>query len=243
MFAAFGGSTLAALLSGRPVPLFTVSSNVMMLYLFGAWYLIHQSRLIRSILSLRPITSILAFGATAAKARAIFGFMDDFMREFPNATCGAIVLGGLAGSGGQLFVSLEKIVQNGSQTPSEFSSPGWGFKSAYFASAAYYIAVDPEGVLYDYGVSLFEADRDTARLCISAALCIHAALETLYGAHVNPLFWIENIFFALTGLRDGVKPESETQYSQMASEYAGRPTPPANETGRRPTDDRLRKRR
>lgn len=212
-------------------------------YLFFAWYLIHQSRLVRSILTLRPIMAILAFGATAAKARSIFGFMDDFMREFPKAVGGAIILGGLAGSGGQLFVSLEKIVQHGVQTPSEFSSPGWGFKSAYFAAAAYYIAVDPEDVLYHSGIALFEMDRSTARLYISAALCFHAALETLYGSHVNPLFWVEDIFFALTGLKHGVKQESETQYSDTTSEYAGRPTRPTNETRGRSTGDNLKKRR
>lgn len=187
--------------------------------------------------------AIIAFGATAAKARAIFGFMDDFILQFPKVVGGAIILGGLAGSGGQLFVSLEKIVQNGMQTPSEFSSPGWGFKSAYFAAAAYYIAVDPEQVLYNNGVSLFETDRSIARFYISAALCIHAALETLYGAHVNPLFWVENIFFALTGLRHGVKPESETQYSRMTSEYATRPARGKIETEGRRASDGLRKRR
>lgn len=219
-FSAFGGSTLAAVLSARPAPLFTVSSNIMMLYLFIAWYVVNQNRVLRSLLEFRPILAILSFGATAAKARAIFGFMDDFVREFPEAVCGAIVLGGLAGSGGQLFVSVEKIVQYGMHTPSEFSAPGWGFKSAFFAAAAYYIAVDPEDFFYDHGLSFFEMDRSTARLYISAALCFHAALETLYGTHLNPLFWAEDIFFAFTGLRGGVKQEgSSTQNSRMTSEY------------------------
>lgn len=229
--AAFGGSTLAAMFSGRPTPLFTVSSNSMMSYVTLAWYVVHQSALLRKALSLRPVMAVLSFGATAAKVRAMFAFMDDYVREYPRAVAGAIVLGGLSGSGGQLFVSVEQILQNGLDTPSEFSAPGWGFKSAYIAAATYYITVDPEDILYDLGISIVEFDRATARFYIATALCFHAALETLYGTHVNPLFWLDHIFYTVTGLSRGKEAQQPVPERRPKSESAkpGNPDVYSNE--------------
>lgn len=134
MFAAFGGSTLAAILSGAPVPLFTHASNFMIAYITLAWYLVDQSLPLRTLLRTRPLNAVIAFGATAAKSRSIFSFIDAYVARFPGIIAGAIALGGLAGSGGQLFISVENKVRKGFRHPSEFSSPGWGFKSAYLAA-------------------------------------------------------------------------------------------------------------
>lgn len=203
-FAAFGGSTLATVLSGRPTPLFTVSSNFMMSYIFIAWYIVHKSSILRAFLNLRLCKAILAFGASAARMRAMFSFMDSYVREFPQAFLGAIICTGLTGSGGSLFVSVEKMIQHGSNTLSEFSAPGWGFKSAYFAASLYYLFIDPDDMLYNITGTTIEIDRATARFYISAAFSIHALLETLYGKHINPLFWLESIFYSFSGLsRDG----------------------------------------
>jgi TRIC channel len=202
VFAAFGGGTLAALLCGSPTPLFTNASNFMFGYITVAWYLVDQSRLLREFLRTRPINAVLAFGATAAKARSIFSFVDNYVVDYPGTVAGAVVLGGLAGSGGQLFVSLEKKARGGFHTPSEFSQPGWGFKSAYIVAALYYAATDPDGVLASLPVPVkYSVSRDHARYVLSLLLCTHAFVETLIGRHVNPTYVFEKLLYAVSGVR------------------------------------------
>lgn len=216
-FAAFGGSTLANVLSGQPAPLFTVSSNYMMSYITVAWYLINHSNIIRGFLSFRPVLAIVAFGATAAKVRSILSFMDDFVVRFPSAVLGAIILSGLAGSGGALFVSIEKIIQNGLNASSELSTPGWGFKIAYIAALVYYVATDPVGwISENVPVELVTFEKEEVRFAIAVALCTHAALETLYGRHVNPLYPIEQVLYALTGVRK-IAEEQEVPVSPVST--------------------------
>lgn len=212
-FAAFGGSTLANLLSGSPAPLFTVSSNYMMAYIFAAWYIVNHSVVVRYIFSFRVTRALLAFGATAAKARSIMSFIDAFVPRFPTAPAGAVVLGGLAGSGGALFVTVEKMVQAGLHTPSEFSSPGWAFKSAYVAALVYYVGTDPVGwVAEKLSIHIGKVDREEMRFAVSLMLCTHAMLETLYGQHVNPLWAVERLLYALTGIRREIEQEGEMNF-------------------------------
>lgn len=219
VFAAFGGSTLAAIFSGAPVPLFTTASNYMLGYITVAWYLVDQSRAFRSLLRTRPVNAILAFGASAAKARAIFSFMDNFIVKYPGAAAGAIALGGLAGSGGALFVSLEKKARRGFHTPSELSSPGWGFKSAYLVSMTYYVATDPEGILAELPVPVkYSAARDAARYALSLSLCTHAALDMLLDRSMNPTYILDRLFYAVTRVRE----EASSEFSALATETESR---------------------
>jgi hypothetical protein len=207
VFAAFGGSTLAAIFSGAPAPLFTHASNFMLGYITAAWYVVDQSRPLRTFLRTRPVHAVMAFGASAAKARAIFSFMDAFVVKHPGAMAGAIALGGLAGSGGTLFVSLEKKARQGFHTPSELSSPGWGFKSAYLVAAAYYLATDPEGMLARLPVPLkYSATRDSARYALSMSLCTHAALETLLARSMNATYPLDRLFYTVTRVRAEADP-------------------------------------
>lgn len=220
VFAAFGGSTLAAIFSGAPVPLFTTASNYMLGYVTVAWYLVDQSRALRSLLRTRPVSAILAFGASAAKARAIFSFMDGFVVKYPGAAAGAVALGGLAGSGGALFVSLEKKARRGFHTPSELSSPGWGFKSAYLVAISYYVATDPEGILATLPVPVkYSATRDTARYALSLSLCTHAALDMLLERSMNPTYVLDRLFYALTRVRE----EASSEFSALATVAEARP--------------------
>ncbi len=206
VFAAFGGSTLAAVLSGAPPPLFTTGSNYMLSYVTIAWYAVHHVPLLRAFLSLRPVAAILAFGAQAAKARSIFAFIDGFVTRYPGAAAGAMVLGGVAGSGGSLFVAFERKLRLGAAAPSELSKPGWGFKSAYLASVCYYVATDPDLVFRTAFIPLRKAwPRDTARFAISICLCTHAFVEALVGRHINLLFFVENAFYAVTRLEGSDK--------------------------------------
>lgn len=201
IFAAFGGSTLAAVFSGAPPPLFTNGSNFMLGYCFVAWYLVHTLPPLRAVLSWRLIKALLAFGAMAAKSRSIFAFVDRFVIAFPRAAAGAIVLGGVAGSGGSLFVAFERKLRLGAAAPSQLSRPGWGFKSAYLAAALYYIATDPDHVLRDAALPLRAViHRDHARFAIALALCSHAFVEALIGRHVNPLYALESVFYAVARL-------------------------------------------
>lgn len=222
LFAAFGGSTLAAVLSGSPAPLFTTASNTMFGYITLAWYLMDQSRFARLLLRTRPFNALLAFGASAAKARTIFSFIDIFTENFPGAVAGAIALGGLCGSGGLLFISLEKKARRGFHTPSEISEPGWGFKSAYLVAALYYIATDPKGVLLRSQVPItYSIARDSARYALSLGLCCHAALETILARHVNPVYLVEKFLYALTRVRsEPLPPPAATDLVAEASAAA-----------------------
>jgi TRIC channel len=206
-FGAFGGSTMSAVLSGQPAPLFTNASNVMFAYIIVAWYLVDQSRLVRQFVRTRPFNAVLAFGATAAKARAIFGFMDAYVKRFPGAIAGAVALGGLSGSGGALFLSLEKKARRGVHTPSELSEPGWAFKSAYLVAMLYYLAIDAS-VLRALPVRMkYSISRDDARFLLSLSLCLHAAFETLLGRNVNPTYLLDSLFYTITGVRFHPVPE------------------------------------
>lgn len=218
MFAAFGGSTLANVLCGEPAPLFTTASNYMITYVTVAWYIVNHSVPLRYILFLRPVRAIIAFGAMAAKARSIMAFVDRVAKLFPDAVVGAIILGGVAGSGGTLFVSVEKIVQNGLHTPSEFSAPGWGLKSAYLASFLYYVGTDPAGWIgQNVPFEMIRVGKDEMRFAVCVGLCTHAMLETLYGRHVNPLYFLEEVFFAVTGVQ---KMTQESMVSGITSSSA-----------------------
>lgn len=198
-FAAFGGSTLAAVLQGSPAPLFTHSSNIMFGYLLVAWYLVNQSRAVRLLLRSRPLNAVLAFGASAAKARNILAFVDKYILLFPGSIAGAIALGGVCGSGGLLFISMEKKARQGFHTPSEISEPGWGFKSAYLVAALYYMAIDPSGLLFDPSLSTNNlVTRDFARYALSLGLSLHAAVETMLRRHINPVYLFERLLYAVT---------------------------------------------
>lgn len=204
IFAAFGGSTLASILSGATPPLFTTGSNFMLGYIAAAWYCVHTLAPVRSLLALRPVRALLAFGATAAKARTIFSFVDAFVARFPGACAGAIVLGGLAGSGGSLFVTFERKLRLGAKAPSELSRPGWGFKSAYLASALYYVLTDPDEVLRGMQLPLRSVvAREDARFGIALALSSHAAIEALLGRHFNPIYFVESLFYAVARVDRG----------------------------------------
>lgn len=193
----------------------------MMSYITVAWYLINHSAPLRAVLSFRPVYAMLAFGAMAAKCRSILSFMDTFVARFPQAILGAIVLSGLAGSGGMLFVQLEKIVQDGLQTSSQFSNPAWSFKSAYIAAGVYYVATDPAGWIAEHvPFETITFPKDQVRFAISVALCTHAAFETLYGRHVNPMYPFEEILCAITGVRKPVL-EDEAGHEEMSSSSKG----------------------
>lgn len=193
---------MANVLCGEPAPLFTTGSNYMITYVTIAWYVVNHMAVVRYVLFLRPVRAVIAFGAMAAKARSIMAFIDRVTTLFPGSVAGAIILGGVAGSGGSMFVSVEKIVQSGLRSHSELSAPGWGFKSAYLASFLYYVATDPAGWLAkNLPFEILTVGKDDMRFAVSLGLCTHAMMETLYGRHVNPLYFLEEVFFALTGVQ------------------------------------------
>lgn len=212
MFAAFGGSTLASVLCARPAPLFTKSSNTMMVHITLAWYVINHSQMARAFLTMRPVSAVLCFTAMAAKSRTIFSFIDEYNRRFRHQAAGAVLLGGLAGCGGSFFMTIERIVQRGFAAGSELSAPGWGFKSAYIAAACYYLATDPHMIVRSWVVPLqYAVDKREARFWIALALCVHAAVESLIGRHINVVFVLEQVFFAVTGVRKHSEDEEEEE--------------------------------
>lgn len=252
-FASFGGSTLAAILSGQPTPLFTTSSNPMLIYIITAWYIIHHNALIRNILSIRPIHAIIAFGATIAKARSIIAFMDDFMYKFDhNTAMGAIALGGLSGCGGSLFVSADNGIRTSFKQPSELSRPGWGVKGSYTAAIVYYLLTDPHSILTQgFGIGIktgTSIHKDEARFWIALLLAIHAAMEILLGTSINPFSVFDRIAVTITrvntdsgeveeeedGEKEGAKKAVEELETVSVKQVAGK---------RQTRTDKVRKRR
>lgn len=220
-FAAYGGATLSCLLSGAPPAMFTTASNHMLGYVCVAWWLVHTVAPLRSLLALRPARAVLAFGANAAKARSLFSFMDKFVLRYPGAAAGAIVLGGLAGSGGALFIALERKLRLGPSARSALSRPGWGFKSPYIAAALYYVLTDPDGLLQGMTIPLRNAiPRDDARFAISLALASHAGLEALLGRNFNPVYFVEYILYSLARLEKGSATSGSNTKSPEASSTA-----------------------
>lgn len=229
LFAAFGGSTLSNVLSGMPAPLFTHSSNYMFGYVAVAWYIVNTIPFIRMILMFRPVAAILAFGAQAAKARTIFGFIDGFIIRYPRSAVGAVVLGGLAGSGGGLILGFERKLRLGKSSHSDFSRPGWTFKSAYLASLTYYMLTDQDSFLRDlFGWNIVVA-KDKARFFLALALCLHSAFEALIGKHINPLYFIETVIYTIMRLersdvveqKSGLAPYKPIAKSVKAGNAAG----------------------
>lgn len=204
-------------------------------YVSIAWYVVHHIPLLRAFLSIRPIAAILAFGAQAAKARSIFAFIDVFVVKFPGAAAGAMALGGVAGSGGSLFMAFERKLRLGAAAPSELSRPGWGFKSAYLASVCYYVATDPDFVFRTAVLPLRKAwPRDSVRFGIAICLCTHAFVEALVGRHINPLYLIENAFYAITRFDTSDKIVPTTQITPSKKGMTGnRNTPPVQRRARR----------
>lgn len=200
-FAAYGGATISCILSGATPAMFTTASNYMLGYVFAAWWVVHTVPTLRWFLTMRPVRAVLAFGAKAAKARSLFAFMDNFVVRFPGAAAGAVVLGGLAGSGGALVIAFERKLRLGPTARSALSRPGWGFKSPYIAAALYYVLTDPDGVLRSMSIPLRSVvPRDDARFAISLALASQAFVEALYGRNFNPLSVIEYVLFSLARL-------------------------------------------
>lgn len=230
LFAAFGGSTLSSILSGAPPPLFTMGSNYMFGYVAAAWYVVNMVAPIRMLLMFRPVAAVLAFGAQAAKARSIFGFIDGFILRYPRSAVGAIVLGGLAGSGGTLILGFERKLRMGKASHSEFSRPGWTFKSAYLASTLYYMLTDQDSFLRDlFGWNIVIA-KDRARFWIALALCCHAAIEALWGKHINPLYIFETAFYLVMRL-DSSDVVEQKQAASPPYKAASKPSKAGNAAG------------
>ena len=204
LFAAFGGSTMAAVLSGRPAPLFTTTANLMMPMQALAWYLVNVVTPFRVVLRLRIVSAVLVYFATAAKVRSIFGAVDGMVDAFPDAWAGIVVLGGLSGCGGSLFMSLERISMYGRGSASELSAPGWPFKAAFLSAFLYYVGTDPTGlVAARVGVKVLPWTKDEVCLFVSAGLCAHAVLCTLYGSTFNPLRPVEVVLSSVLRLPTG----------------------------------------
>lgn len=135
-------------------------------------------------------------------------------------------------------MTIERIVQHGFAARSELSAPGWGFKSAYIAAACYYIATDPHMILRNWFIPLqYAVDKREAKFWIALALCLHAGVESLIGRHINVVFVLEEVFFAVTGVRkyseseeddahlddgqDGDKPSEEVKRAWTARDMNG----------------------
>lgn len=206
---AFAGATLAFTLSGLPAPPFTTKSDLMVLCTLSFWYIVHRSMTLRYFCQFRLCRAVIAFGATAARMRAMMAFMDLYVQRFPGVVTGAIICGGLAASAGLLCVSVEKIIQHGLQTRSEFSNPGWGFKSAFIAAACYFLLLNPNESL---PIQFLGISKQSVMFYMSLIFCVHAALDAAYGRHVNPLYWIETILLAVTGLNPP-QPSTTTTYT------------------------------
>lgn len=115
-------------------------------------------------------------------------------------------------------MSVERIVQGGFGTASEFSRPGWGFKSAYWAAFVYYVATDPVGWVRDkLSMEKWGWDKDHVRLVVSLMLCLHTVIEVLFARTVNPFWLTESIMYKLSGVRREWMEDDEKGEEQMAT--------------------------
>mmetsp|Transcript_1399 Transcript_1399/g.4161 ORF Transcript_1399/g.4161 Transcript_1399/m.4161 type:complete len:294 (-) Transcript_1399:38-919(-) len=219
-FVAFGGALVNAVLTATPSPLATESANELVpVYLF-IWWLVNCVPAVRYLFQMKLIFAPIVFLAHFAKVRAITSTVNEVAARVPGGWAATILLGGIAGSGGIVFMDADKKFKLGPHTPSTFTAPEWGFKSAFLTSAVYYFCVDPHNIIVSY-VDLPEINRGDLVFVLSLFLATIAVLEVLFGRSFNVFHYIERVLINVLGLK--------------RSEALDRPSPVANDKSEKKT--------
>lgn len=148
---AFGGSTLAHLLCGKAVPWVTSPNDRrLIITTWIAWWLVHRLCWFFSLVSRWSLLRATIAGfAAVAKARSVMQFVDNVHKWYPiggnhGGILATVVLGTVAGCGGNLFLVLEEKLRCPAATVvvvSELSRPtSSNLKSAFYISLIYAIS-------------------------------------------------------------------------------------------------------
>lgn len=139
---AFGGSTIAHILCGKVVVWLSFPNDRLMVTTFLAWWLVHCLPWFPLIARWSWIRATVAGFAAVAKARSTMQFVDDVHKWFPigGGIIGNVVLGTIAGCGGNIFLVAEEKWRVGSSFVSELSYPTSNLRSAFYISLVYAIA-------------------------------------------------------------------------------------------------------
>eukprot|EP00188_Purpureofilum_apyrenoidigerum_P005801 Plantae.Rhodophyta-Purpureofilum_apyrenoidigerum.ctg7979.p1 GENE.Plantae.Rhodophyta-Purpureofilum_apyrenoidigerum.ctg7979~~Plantae.Rhodophyta-Purpureofilum_apyrenoidigerum.ctg7979.p1 ORF type:complete len:294 (+),score=41.91 Plantae.Rhodophyta-Purpureofilum_apyrenoidigerum.ctg7979:155-1036(+) len=209
-FVSFGGALVNAVLTATPSPLATEGANELVpVYLF-VWWLVNCVPAVRYIFQLKLVYAPVVFLAHFAKVRAITATVHEVAARAPGGWAATILLGGIAGSGGVIFMDADKKFKLGPHTPSTFSAPEWGFKSAFLTAAVYYFLTDPHNLIVSY-IDLPDINVGDLKFFLSMFLATLAVIEVLFGRSFNVFHYIERGLINVLGLK--------------RSEYGERPTP------------------
>eukprot|EP00871_Galdieria_phlegrea_P003132 jgi/Galph1/381/GphlegSOOS_G5086.1 len=136
---AFGGSTIAHVLSGKPVPWVFSPNDRLILITFVGWWITNHMLFFQIISRWRIVKATIAAFAAVVKTRSIIQFIDQSQKWFSAGFIGTVVLGTISGSGGSLFLTMERKWRLGPGFLSELSKPTSNLKTAFYISLIYTI--------------------------------------------------------------------------------------------------------
>ncbi|KAJ8900743.1 hypothetical protein NDN08_000044 [Rhodosorus marinus] len=195
----FGGAIINAILTATPSPVSTEGANSLVPIFLLCWWLVNCTP-VKKILQIRVVFAPIAVVATFARIRAISMTVDSVAKQVPNGWVAAIILGGIGGCGGLLFLDADKKFRTGFNAKSTFSSPEWPIKSAFLISTAYYVLSDPHKIIQSY-VDLPHLQNADLKFALGAFLSAIAILELVLGRSINLFYYFERILVAVLGLQ------------------------------------------
>lgn len=107
------------------------------------------------------------------------------------------------------FLDVDRKLRIGLDTRSTFSAPGWGFKSAFLVSAAYYVVVDFHGLIHPL-IDIPEVDRPDLVFSLSLFAALVATLEVLTARSYNLFYYGERTIVVMLGLDRTTEVKNDT---------------------------------
>jgi len=219
----FGGAIINAILTATPSPVSTEGANSLVPIFLLCWWLVNCTP-VKKILQIKVVLAPIAVVATFARVwspkiskqtfaqantkgalwcwqiRAISMTVDSVAKQVPDGWVAAILLGGIGGCGGLLFLDADRKFRTGFNAKSTFSSPEWPIKSAFLTSTAYYVLSDPHNIIQSY-VDFPHLQNADLRFALGTFLSIISIAEMILGRSINLFHYFERILVAVLGLQ------------------------------------------
>jgi len=195
----FGGAIINAILTATPSPVSTEGANSLVPIFLLCWWLVNCTP-VKKILQIKVVLAPIAVVATFARIRAISMTVDSVAKQVPDGWVAAILLGGIGGCGGLLFLDADRKFRTGFNAKSTFSSPEWPIKSAFLTSTAYYVLSDPHNIIQSY-VDFPHLQNADLRFALGTFLSIISIAEMILGRSINLFHYFERILVAVLGLQ------------------------------------------